>query len=104
MDANLPLGPTLMWTWEQFRCEHWPAADSESWLVLFHRGDEVLRRPLRDAAEAGQVAADWLRSRRGDTAEGLPEPARRRVTDRRKTPRGGRRDAERQRQTRQNES
>ena len=102
MESQSPPGPTtLMWTWELFRCEH-RQSDTGSWLVLFHRDDEVLRLPLVDAADAGAIAAEWLRSRRGDTPAGLPEPSRRRVADRRKASRGGRRDAERQRQAREN--
>jgi len=95
---------TLMWTWELFRCEHLQVPGTGPCLVLFHRDDEVLRRPLRNAADAGECAAEWLRSLRDNTPAGLPEPSRRRVADRRKSSRGGRRDAERQRQSRGNKS
>jgi len=83
-----------MWTWESYRCEHWHG-EPRSWLVLFRGTDEALRRPVRDPREAEDAALSWLRSISGDSSAGLAEPSRRRIDDRRKDDRGGRRDGER---------
>jgi hypothetical protein len=86
--------PTVIWTVPPWRCELWGAAEA-GWLVLFKNDEEALRRPTRAQMEMEDVAMEWRQRFTGEMpALGRAEPSRRRLPDRRRVARGGRRAGE----------
>lgn len=79
---------TVLWSFDSWRCEQWHTAE----IVLIRGSDIVLRRPARSADDVLATAAMWRDAIHGQAADFvMPKPSRRRVPDRRRVTRGGRR-------------
>lgn len=83
-----------IWKVASWRCELWGPPDA-GWLVLFNGEEEALRRPAKGPDVVDEVASEWLQRFTGDLpSTGIAEPSRRRLSERRSAPRGGRRSGE----------
>ncbi len=81
----------VLWTHDAWRCEYLKSAGETGWIILYHGAEIVLRRPARTSEDVKEAAREWRRSIQLGVTVGVPEPTRRRLPDRRRVMRGGRR-------------
>ena len=95
VEPPLTAGVCIVWTAEPWQCQLWGSPET-GYIVLVRGAEIVLRRPTRGLSDLRDTAAVWLGRFSGELGRmGLAEPSRRQLNDRRKTPRGGRRQADR---------
>ena len=81
----------VLWTHDGWRCEYLKVADGTGSIILYHGVEMALRRPARTPQDVKGAAREWRRSIQRGITVGVPEPTRRRLQDRRRVTRGGRR-------------
>ena len=60
------------------------------WIILYHGGEIVLRRPARTSEDVKEAAREWRRSIQLGVTVGVPEPTPQAAAVRRRVTRGGR--------------
>jgi hypothetical protein len=82
----------VLWTVGCWKCETWMTSQSVGWVVLYRDSELAVRRPVKTSDGAVSIAESWRKSVSSEADElGIAEPSRRRIPDRRKFVRGGRR-------------